>query len=144
MESAAVAHAGIAEAAAIGVPDPLKGEHVVVFCVPRSNASDELTHEVSEAITRSLVRTAPKARPSGERRSLVAAPASRPATSATNQYVARSPHSTRPGSDARGAVKPELPPVSHKASSLPRARIAAANGRRTVSSSPSTPIAPAT
>ncbi|HEY3058630.1 MAG TPA: acetate--CoA ligase [Chloroflexota bacterium] len=54
VESAAVAHAGVAEAAAIGVPDPLKGEHVVVFCVPRSSASETLRSEVGAAITRSL------------------------------------------------------------------------------------------
>jgi len=55
VESAAVAHAGVAEAAAIGVPDPLKGEHVVVFCVPRTAKSDEgLRDEVSAAIARSL------------------------------------------------------------------------------------------
>ena len=55
VESAAVAHAGVAEAAAIGVPDPLKGEHVVVFCVPRGASSDEaLRDQVSAAITRSL------------------------------------------------------------------------------------------
>jgi acetyl-CoA synthetase len=55
VESAAVAHAGVAEAAAIGVPDPLKGEHVVVFCVPRGANSDEaLRDQVSAAITRSL------------------------------------------------------------------------------------------
>jgi acetyl-CoA synthetase len=55
VESAAVAHSGIAEAAAIGVPDPLRGEHVVVFCVPRGGANDaRLPDEVSDAITRSL------------------------------------------------------------------------------------------
>src|SRR5438270_507309 len=54
VESAAVAHAGIAEAAAIGVPDPLKGEHVVVFCVPRGSSTASLSSEVSDAITRSL------------------------------------------------------------------------------------------
>jgi acetyl-CoA synthetase len=54
VESAAVAHGGVAEAAAIGVPDPLKGEHVVVFCVPRGESSQALTKEIGEAITRSL------------------------------------------------------------------------------------------
>jgi acetyl-CoA synthetase len=55
VESAAVAHAGVAEAAAIGVPDPLKGEHVVVFCVPRSaTVSEDLRTSVGDAITRSL------------------------------------------------------------------------------------------
>jgi acetyl-CoA synthetase len=55
VESAAVAHAGVTEAAAIGVPDPLKGEHVVVFCVAR-DASDELRDEVEAVITRALGR----------------------------------------------------------------------------------------
>jgi len=55
VESAAVTHSGIAEAAAIGVPDPLKGEHVVVFCVPRGSVTESaLAIEVSDAITRSL------------------------------------------------------------------------------------------
>jgi len=35
VESAAVAHPGVQEAAAIGVPHPVKGEGVVVFCVAR-------------------------------------------------------------------------------------------------------------
>jgi acetyl-CoA synthetase len=54
VESAAVAHGGVAEAAAIGVPDPLKGEHVVVFCVPKTQAAETLSSEVSEAVARSL------------------------------------------------------------------------------------------
>jgi acetyl-CoA synthetase len=54
VESAAVAHAGVAEAAAIGVPDPLKGEHVVVFCISKTDANDVLRQEVSDTITRSL------------------------------------------------------------------------------------------
>jgi acetyl-CoA synthetase len=55
VESAAVTHPAIAEAAAIGVPDPLKGEHVVVFCIPRSPVdSAVLANEVSTAITRAL------------------------------------------------------------------------------------------
>src|SRR5207248_2146770 len=42
-------------AAAIGVPDPVKGEHVVVFCVPRAADTDAgLPDQVSAAITRSL------------------------------------------------------------------------------------------
>ena len=35
VESAAVAHPLVAEAAAIGVPDEIKGERVVVFAVPK-------------------------------------------------------------------------------------------------------------
>jgi acetyl-CoA synthetase len=56
VESAAVASAGVAEAAAIGVPDPLKGEHVVVFCVPRAGSRDDeaLREAVEAAITRAL------------------------------------------------------------------------------------------
>jgi acetyl-CoA synthetase len=56
VESAAVAAGGVAEAAAIGVPDPLKGEHVVVFCVPRAGTRDDhaLRAAVEEAITRAL------------------------------------------------------------------------------------------
>jgi acetyl-CoA synthetase len=56
VESAAVATPGVAEAAAIGVPDPLKGEHVVVFCVPRVGVADEpaLRDAVTGAITRAL------------------------------------------------------------------------------------------
>lgn len=38
VESAAVAHAGVQEAAAIGVPHEIKGEGVVVFCVLRPGA----------------------------------------------------------------------------------------------------------
>jgi acetyl-CoA synthetase len=56
VESAAVASASVAEAAAIGVPDPLKGEHVVVFCVPRGSApeTETLRGQVDAAITRAL------------------------------------------------------------------------------------------
>ena len=54
VESAAVTHGGVAEAAAIGVPDPLKGEHVVVFCVPRGEAPPRLEDEVGDVIARSL------------------------------------------------------------------------------------------
>jgi acetyl-CoA synthetase len=41
VESAAVAHAGVQEAAAIGVPHEIKGEGVVVFCVLRPGADPE-------------------------------------------------------------------------------------------------------
>jgi acetyl-CoA synthetase len=56
VESAAVTHPGVAEAAAIGVPHELKGETVVVFCVPRpgQEPADQLREEVSAAIVRSL------------------------------------------------------------------------------------------
>ncbi|HSL64667.1 MAG TPA: AMP-binding protein, partial [Gaiellaceae bacterium] len=39
LESAAVAHAGVAEAAAIGVPHEVKGEVAWVFCVPKPGAA---------------------------------------------------------------------------------------------------------
>ena len=56
VESAAVAHPGVAEAAAIGVPHELKGETVVVFCVPRpgQEPADRLRQEVGAAIVRAL------------------------------------------------------------------------------------------
>ncbi|MBA3413792.1 MAG: AMP-binding protein, partial [Chloroflexia bacterium] len=40
VESAATAHLAIQEAAAIGVPHPLKGESVVLFCIPRQTPVD--------------------------------------------------------------------------------------------------------
>ncbi len=56
VESATVAHPAVAEAAAIGVPDELKGEKVVVFCVlkPDIQESDGLRDEVAGTIVRSL------------------------------------------------------------------------------------------
>jgi acetyl-CoA synthetase len=56
VESAAVAHPGIAEAAAIGVPHELKGEAVVVFCVPKPEqaGAERLRAEVGAAIARAL------------------------------------------------------------------------------------------
>jgi acetyl-CoA synthetase len=56
VESAAVAHPAVGEAAAIGVPDELKGEKVVVFCVPKPGAEigDPLRSEVADAVVRSL------------------------------------------------------------------------------------------
>ena len=56
VESAAVAHPAIAEAAAVGVPHELKGETVVVFCVARDREaeSDALRDEVSARIVRAL------------------------------------------------------------------------------------------
>jgi acetyl-CoA synthetase len=40
VESALVAHAAVAEAAAIGVPDPVKGEALVVFVVLKPGVTD--------------------------------------------------------------------------------------------------------
>jgi acetyl-CoA synthetase len=58
VESAAVAHPAVSEAAAIGVPDELKGESIVVFAVlgPGREASEALRAEVEEAIVRELGR----------------------------------------------------------------------------------------
>jgi acetyl-CoA synthetase len=58
VESAAVAHAAVSEAAAIGVPDELKGEAIVVFAVlgPEYTPSDALRAEVEEAVVRELGR----------------------------------------------------------------------------------------
>jgi acetyl-CoA synthetase len=41
VESAAVAHPAVLEAAAIGVPHPIKGESIVVFCVLRPGEMDD-------------------------------------------------------------------------------------------------------
>lgn len=63
VESAAVSHPSVREAAAIGVPDELKGESVVVFVVLRaqSEASDALRGEIAAAIVRDLGKSlAPK------------------------------------------------------------------------------------
>jgi acetyl-CoA synthetase len=63
VESAAVGHPAVREAAAIGVPDPLKGEAVVVFAVlkPGYEPSDALRTEISEAIVAQLGKSlAPK------------------------------------------------------------------------------------
>jgi acetyl-CoA synthetase len=63
VESAAVSHPSVSEAAAIGVPDELKGESVVVFAVVRKGVgtSDSLRVEISEAIVAQLGKSlAPK------------------------------------------------------------------------------------
>ena len=56
LESAAVGHDGIAEAAAIGVPHEVKGEAAWIFCVPKPGveAGEELAREVAEAVAREL------------------------------------------------------------------------------------------
>jgi acetyl-CoA synthetase len=56
LESAAVAHAGVAEAAAIGVPHEVKGEVAWIFCVPKPGvaAGDELAREVAAAVVAEL------------------------------------------------------------------------------------------
>ncbi|MGH2548238.1 MAG: AMP-binding protein [Thermomicrobiales bacterium] len=56
VESAAVAHGAIQEAAAIGLPHEVKGESVHVFCVlkPGNAATSELAEEVRRAIGKQL------------------------------------------------------------------------------------------
>jgi len=56
VESAAVAHPAVSEAAAIGIPHELKGEAIVVFAIlrPGHTASDELARSVSDTIAKHL------------------------------------------------------------------------------------------
>jgi acetyl-CoA synthetase len=56
LESAAVAHPGVAEAAAIGVPHEVKGEVAWIFCVlkPDVAAADETAREVAGAVAAEL------------------------------------------------------------------------------------------
>jgi acetyl-CoA synthetase len=56
VESAAVAHPDVSEAAAIGAPHPIKGEVVVVFAVlrPGIEPSDALRDEVRASVTQAL------------------------------------------------------------------------------------------
>ena len=60
VESALVAHSAVAEAAAIGVPDPVKGEALVVFVVLKPGFSDSpdlrgaLTKRVAEDLGKAL------------------------------------------------------------------------------------------
>ncbi|MFN3336227.1 MAG: AMP-binding enzyme, partial [Thermomicrobium sp.] len=52
----AVAHPAVQEAAAIGIPDPVKGEALVVFCILRrgTEPSDELAQEIQDLIAHEL------------------------------------------------------------------------------------------
>ncbi|MGZ3602595.1 MAG: AMP-binding enzyme, partial [Ktedonobacterales bacterium] len=56
VESAAVAHVLISEAAAVGVPHPVKGETVVVFAVARPGVepSDALREEIKAEVVKVL------------------------------------------------------------------------------------------
>ena len=56
VETAACAHPAVVEAAAIGVPDALKGESVVVLVVLRPDVAGnaDVTHEISERIVSDL------------------------------------------------------------------------------------------
>ena len=75
IENAAVAHPSVAEAAAVGIPDPVKGEEIVIFAVLMDGyePSSALKAELSEHIRRAigaiatpksiyLVRVLPKTR----------------------------------------------------------------------------------
>src|SRR5258708_27517257 len=50
VESVLVAHPSVAEAAAVGVPDEIKGEALVCFCVlkPATEPSDSLREELKQ------------------------------------------------------------------------------------------------
>jgi len=56
VESALVGHPTVSEAAAIGVPDPVKGQEVVAFCVlqPSQKPSDALRDELKECVVTAL------------------------------------------------------------------------------------------
>src|SRR5262249_42902276 len=54
VESAATAHPGVQEAAAVGVPDEVKGEAIVVFVVPRAGIDG--TPELAEAVKQSIAQ----------------------------------------------------------------------------------------
>jgi acetyl-CoA synthetase len=56
VESVLVSHPAVMEAAAIGVPDPIKGNAVVVFCVlgPQDSPSEALRAEFKELVVASL------------------------------------------------------------------------------------------
>jgi acetyl-CoA synthetase len=51
-----VSHPAVSEAAAIGVPDELKGQNVVCFCVlkPKVSADDDLREALKELIANEL------------------------------------------------------------------------------------------
>jgi acetyl-CoA synthetase len=54
VESAAVAHPAVQEAAAIGVPDEIKGEAIHVFAIPRpDNAADPV---LAEAVRQTIAK----------------------------------------------------------------------------------------
>jgi acetyl-CoA synthetase len=56
VESVLVAHPQVSEAAAVGVPDSIKGEAVVCFCVLKNHASGDTTlaAELKECVARDL------------------------------------------------------------------------------------------
>jgi acetyl-CoA synthetase len=56
VESILVAHAQVSEAAAVGVPDSIKGEALVCFCVLKNgdNASADVAQELKQSVARDL------------------------------------------------------------------------------------------
>ncbi|HWP60679.1 MAG TPA: AMP-binding protein [Candidatus Acidoferrales bacterium] len=56
IESVLVAHSAISEAAAVAVPDELKGEAIVCFCVlkPGKEVSEKLAEELKDEVARAL------------------------------------------------------------------------------------------
>jgi acetyl-CoA synthetase len=58
LESAAVAHQAVSEAAAVGIPHDVKGEVAWIFCVltPGREPNDDVAAEVSELVARELGR----------------------------------------------------------------------------------------
>ncbi len=56
VESAAVSHPLVREAAAIGVPHPVKGETIVVFIIPTSDDTGDIEGEVLDTVARHLGR----------------------------------------------------------------------------------------
>jgi acetyl-CoA synthetase len=56
VESVLVGHPAVSEAAAIGVPDPIKGEALVCFCVlkPQNETSEQLREELRAAVAEQL------------------------------------------------------------------------------------------
>jgi acetyl-CoA synthetase len=54
LESAAVGHPAVSEAAAIGVPHEVKGEVAWIFCVANREVTDELADDVARAVTDEL------------------------------------------------------------------------------------------
>jgi acetyl-CoA synthetase len=54
VESILNGHPAVLESAAIGVPDPVKSEVLVAFCVPCSEADDRLRAELLELVTTHL------------------------------------------------------------------------------------------
>ncbi|PYL62840.1 MAG: AMP-dependent synthetase, partial [Verrucomicrobia bacterium] len=56
VESILVAHARVSEAAAVGVPDPIKGEALVCFCVLKKDADEgsDLANELKTKIATEL------------------------------------------------------------------------------------------